>query len=180
MGNLMKIAKLAKYLLHLAEAKRLPDAVVQTLRRESYLAILDAVGRDRSDLTHLSDDDLNELCSNLRGSQYILLHPSPFILVSCYHQLLVGIAQYKAVQFTATADMLQAFSEDGHVVHQVKNATYLSESMDYRRALYFVGIADEVLRPHIAEFHWNESTTTIKLNLNQQQVQEFAKVLSKE
>jgi hypothetical protein len=162
----MKVESLAKYISRTVRSKREPRAVGTAVIRELDLAALDAAGLERTRLTRLSGEELHAMWDQVQEREGYNPQPTPYVIVLCYHHILQAIGQHEAIRFEARADMFEAFDRNGQVVH-------LSDDIDFRRALYFIGLADEVIRPYISEFHWKESATEIGLNLNEEQIKEF-------
>jgi hypothetical protein len=147
---------LLKYFSHIVHSKQGPQSVMRFVIREFYLDTLSATS-NRSELTQLSEDEFHEKWLKLTNRPAFNPQPDPYVIVPCYRFLLNSIDKYVAVKVTATLNNSQAFDYNNQVVYQ-------EESVDYRDALYFIGIADEVLRPYISEFCWSKDKTVISLN----------------
>ncbi|MDY7078587.1 MAG: hypothetical protein SXV54_16860 [Chloroflexota bacterium] len=164
----LNVASFAAHLLDIVNSKRQPASLGKAVIREFFLKSLGASGMDRRELTRLSDDELDELWNKLPSPRAFAPFPTPYETIPCYSWILTGIAQYGAIEFVARREGLQAFDHNDQEVHKF-------EGIDQRKALRFIGLADEVLRPYISQFRWNDEETALELNLSKEQITEFKK-----
>jgi hypothetical protein len=162
----LNIVSFAVHLLDIDSSKKQPVSLGRAVVREFFLKSLSASGMDRRELAGLSNDELDRLWNKLPGPKMFTPFPTPYEVVPCYRWILVGIAHYGATRFVARQAGLQALDCDAQVVHEF-------EGIDQRKALRFIGLADEVLRPFISRFGWDEETTVLVLGLSREQITEF-------
>lgn len=84
-----------------------------------------------------------------------------------------GIIDCGAVKFRATSTEFLGFDSDGQVVYSPKAGRIVYKYPDFVPAMYFIIIADEVIRPYLSEFQWDGESATIKFALTVEDIREF-------
>ena len=171
----MNIQELTEYFSH-AVADDGPRCVALAVLRDFYLESLCETGQRRAELSLLSDDELGDMWESISVSKDLFdSGPTPYQFARCYGFLMLGIADYGAVKFVVTKTNFQGFDEDNRLVFQpdAELLFFEGQPIDHVSPMYFLGIADEVIRPYICEFHWNRVSTTIAFDLNKEQIREF-------
>lgn len=171
----MDISNFAKYFWHTVKTRE-PVCVGKAITRWFYLDDLSQAGKDRSQLSLLSNDELRKIWDELPIPQDYNPEPTPYVIGACYAYFTQGIADYGATKFLATLTELHGFDRNDQVVYTPEPILYKNTYIDYVRPMYVIGIADEVIRPYISEFRWDGQSTMIGFNLDEGQIQEFQRI----
>ena len=167
----MNIDHFAAHFLAVINSMRGPASVGLLIIREFYLSDLSKAGISRAQATKLTDEELSELWQELPEPKAFAPLPMPYAVALCYSGIRTGIVQYTSVSVIARQEELFILNHEGQVVHKIDGSEFRNLLQPgLQHALRFIGMADEVLRPYISRFQWDEESALLELALTDEQI----------